>query len=171
MPSDRPQVSYRVDPTVKRRFEAYVDARDETGQGRYGRHLETAMLQYLEEDRLVAIESAVEDIAHTVGAREKKGKGTPVADGMYDTPKGKNPGDVGKRQQAVINYLLDAADDGKLPDDDHGHFVTQKILKGKIEEIADVHSTKTVKKYLRDITKTPNFRRHPERPGAWVVRT
>lgn len=171
MPSDRPQVKYRVDPEEKRAFEQYVDEIDETGQGRYGRHLERAMRQYRHEDRLSTIANRVDAIAETVGATEKKGKGTAVADGLMNVPEGKNPGDVSARQRAVITHLVDLAEDDRLPSDGYGHVVTQKVLKDQIEKVADVHSSKTLKQYVEQITAKGPFRRHPDRPGVWVVET
>lgn len=170
MGSDRPQVKYRVDRAVKQRFEQYVDGVDETGQGRYGRHLERAMQQYLNEDRLATIEHRVEAIAHTVGAAEKKGKGA-VADGAFAVPAGKNPGDVAERQRAVVTHLVDLANDDRLPSDEYGPFVTQKVLKEQVESVADVHSPKTVKRYVEGVASKGPLRRHPDRPGVWVVET
>lgn len=168
--SDRPQVRYRVDPAVKRAFEEYVDEFGDTGQGRYGRHLERAMDEYVHGDGLSGLRQTVNQIADSLGVEKKKGNGPAVmADGRYHVPEGKNPGDVSARQRAVIDAILDLADEERLPSDEHGHFVNQKIVTTQIEDVAAVHSPKTVKRYLQDITSKSMFRRHPNRPGAWVV--
>jgi len=168
MPSDRVPANYRVDPKVKQAFEQYVDSLGETAQGRYGRHLETAMREYVHADRLTGIHELLNRMADNLGV-EKVSKTEAVADGRYAAPQGKNPGDVRRRVEVISDAILDQAEAGRTPSDDYGPFVNRKIVKSAIEDVGDVHSDKTVKKYLKKILKQSMFRPHPERTNAWVV--
>lgn len=169
MPSDRPQVKYRVDPEAKKAFERYVDHLPGTDGGRYGVHLERAMREYIEQDRMARMNQMLDRIADNLGV-EKVGKTNPaVADGRYAAPRGKNPGDVRRRTEVIVDALLDHAEAGNLPTDDHGTFVTRKIVTDTVEQVADIQSKKSQKEYLKRVVGKSMFRRHPNRTEAWVV--
>lgn len=171
---ERVQLGWRVDRKEKEAFEAFVNETMGETPGRKGRALERAMKEYRDDGRDRLILRRLEQIGDALGIEKIKGKSgdpVPLADGSYETPQGKSPGDVEARQRAVINHLLDLAEDERLPIDDRGPFVTQKILRGKIEEVAGVKSRQTVKRYLRDITSKPMFKPHPDRAATWTVKT
>lgn len=169
MPSDRPQVRYRVDPDTKKAFERYVDALPGTEGGRYGIHLERAMREYIEQDRMARMAAQLDRIADNLGVEKVRKSNPAIADGRYAAPQGKNPGDVRKRVETVIDALLDHEEAGNLPADDYGSFVTRKIVMDTVEQVADIHSDKTLKDYLERVCKRSMFRPHPDRTGAWVV--
>lgn len=169
MPSERPQLGWRVDPETKKAFQRYVDSLPGSNHGRYGKHLERAMREYIEADRLAHLQEQLELIADNLGV-EKVGKSnTAIADGRYAAPKGKNPGDVRRRTEVIIDALLDYAEDDILPSDDYGQYVTRKIVTDVIKQVGDVHSKKTIRKYLERVLKRSMFKEHPERAEAWVV--
>lgn len=169
---NRVQLGWRVDEGVKRRFEQWATEVYGETPGRKGRALESAMKSAMGDDRLGRVEEQLERVADALDVEKVSGKGPiAMADGLYEVPEGKNPGDVSARQRAVITHLVDLANDGHLPDSDYGPTFHTKVLKRKIEEIADVHSNKTVKRYVEQITKRGPFKRHPDRTGFWVVET
>lgn len=171
---NRVQLGWRVAESTKLRFERYAESLYGETPGRKGRAVEDAMEAFMREDRLARVEEQLDRMADALDVEKVTGKGADapaLADGLYEAPTGKNPGDVSKRQRAVITYFVDLANDERLPEGDYGPMCHRNVLKRKIEEIANVHSEKTVKRYVEAITSKGPFRPHPDRTGFWVVET
>lgn len=163
---DGAQLGYRVDPSVKRQWERYVAAAYGEYQGAKGEAIEDAMRRQIGADPVL---EQLHNLADALDVEKVRKTDGAIADGLYAAPEGKNPGDVERRQQAVIDWILDAAEDGRLHEDDRGPVIPRKLLVNRIKEVAGVKSDKTVDQYVRDIASRSMFRRHPDQPEAWLI--
>lgn len=141
---ERKPMTVKVDEDVKDAFESFVIETRGQKYGEMGRMVESALKEYMDNDRLARVEAQLDEIqAHLQSEKDQSEK---------------HPGNsVREREDAAIRMLV-------TPE-------RKQVHRNDLEEAIkaqDLTTKQTIKKYMKNITDRPVFTSGPS-PSVWEV--